>query len=912
MHWNANSINKQSQTIEELELFIKHNNIHIVSINETKLTELDQININQYKIIRKDRTANGGGVAIIINEQIEHEQLNTLEEFDLELILIKVTINKNNFHFISFYLPPQAQLPNDTFFQKLESIPNLILCGDLNCKSKQWHSKKANANGKQLEKILPQYNLAIVENKKPTHYWAQTNTLDILDIIITNAEINKKIINLKIQQNELQSDHFPIIFEIDNIPIAPTKNKIIKLVNKETQNSIIEQKIGIIHDKNVSTQNYPLDFQLNILDRIINHAKEKATTTKTKKVDNMNLPRYIITLIDAKKHQKKLSENFPSKNNKSKLNLLADTIKNEIEAFKKTKLENLCEQLADTNATTSKFWQQLKKLENNNKTQPRETPYLLHNNIKIFNNSDKAELFGEKLAAIFKPYNDDIFDKNHQQYIENFVKSPQLFNYENEQKYEKNFSMLELEQALKQIKRKAACPNIATNDILKDLKTHGKHFILNIINQSYTKNIIPEEWKQAKVTMIPKKPNDSHNPDNYRPISVTNSVCKLTEKLIKNRLVYYLESNNLITTFQSGFRANKCTIDNVFYFKQKCLEAFSIKRKNNVNKMCGIVFDIEKAFDKVWHQGLLYKMHQLKIPKTIANWIMNFLTDRTFIVKVNGKESKKQPIQTGVPQGTILSPIFFIIFFSDIPLSITNYEHRSRALLFADDLFKFYWDHNLKRIQVILQKYLDNLQDWLSKWRMKTAAHKCSYNIFTEHGHNKDKLHLEIYGKKINKENNTKYLGIYIDQNVNFHHHIKEMRKKCETRLNFIKALRSKKWDTKTNTKLQVYNSLIRSITDYAAPLLQNITETATNKIETIQYNSMLHILKQPPGTSHRKMRTKLNIGTLNRRHKQLKRNYLQKALKNNKLIIDLYKEHKQFNKEHGITNPKYSMFNTT
>ena len=195
---------------------------------------------------------------------------------------------------------------------------------------------------------------------------------------------------------------------------------------------------------------------------------------------------------------------------------------------------------------------------------------------------------------------------------------------------------------------------------------------------------------------------------------------------------------------------------------------------------------------------------------------------------------------------------------------------------------------------------------------MKTAAHKCSYNIFTEHGHNKDKLHLEIYGKKISKENNTKYLGIYIDQNVNFHHHIKEMRKKCETRLNFIKALRSKKWDTKTNTKLQVYNSLIRSITDYAAPLLQNITETATNKIETIQYNSMLHILKQPPGTSHSKMRTKLNIGTLNKRHKQLKRNYLQKALKNNKLIIDLYKEHKQFNKEHGITNPKYSMFNTT
>jgi len=110
-------------------------------------------------------------------------------------------------------------------------------------------------------------------------------------------------------------------------------------------------------------------------------------------------------------------------------------------------------------------------------------------------------------------------------------------------------------------------------------------------------------------------------------------------------------------------------------------------------------------------------MHQLKIPKTIAKWIMNFLSNRAFIVKVNGKESKQHPIKAGVPQGTILSPIFFIIFFSDIPLTVPNYEHISRALLFADDLLKFYWDHNLKRIQIILQKYLDSLQDWLSKWR---------------------------------------------------------------------------------------------------------------------------------------------------------------------------------------------------
>ena len=116
--------------------------------------------------------------------------------------------------------------------------------------------------------------------------------------------------------------------------------------------------------------------------------------------------------------------------------------------------------------------------------------------------------------------------------------------------------------------------------------------------------------------MIPKTPNDSHNINNYRPISLTNTIVKLLETMIKKRLIDYLEGENLIIDNQSGFRKNKRTIDNIFYFKQKCLEAFHKKEK-----VCGILFDIEKAFDKVWHDGLLYKIHETKIPVKIANWI---------------------------------------------------------------------------------------------------------------------------------------------------------------------------------------------------------------------------------------------------------------------------------------------------
>ena len=105
---------------------------------------------------------------------------------------------------------------------------------------------------------------------------------------------------------------------------------------------------------------------------------------------------------------------------------------------------------------------------------------------------------------------------------------------------------------------------------------------------------------------------------------------------------------------------------------------------------------------------------------------------------------------------------------------------------------------------------------------------------------------------------------------------------------------------------------MIRSITDYAAVLFENISNRSKHKVETIQYHSMLHILKKPPETSHTEMREQLGTDTFNNRHKKLKEKYLLKSLQSNQLIIDLYNEHKQFRKDHNITDPKYSMFNIT
>ena len=577
---------------------------------------------------------------------------------------------------------------------------------------------------------------------------------------------------------------------------------------------------------------------------------------------------------------------------------LSKIVKNEIQLFKKKKFDEKCKELSKLKSSESSFWKTLKKYEGSISQNTKKIPYLIRNNQKIFNDQEKSELFASNLAKIFTPYNDDIFDKEFEKKVNDFANSNDIFNYDDSNsEYNNEINIVELNEAIKELKLQAAHgPDKFKNQILKNLRHLGKNYILALLNRSFLQNDIPLDWKIAEITMIPKKANDAHNPQNYRPISLTNSLVKLLERILKNRLIRYLEENNLLCYNQSGFRKNRRTVDNIFYFKQKCLEAFHEEKK-----ICGILFDIEKAFDKVWHNGLFMKLHEKKVPSKIANWIKNFLTDRKFYVNVNSKKSNPYNIITGVPQGSVLAPILFLIFIDDIPKSVNT---KGESLLFADDLFSFYGDKNLKRVNRIMQKYLNLLEDWLKKWRLKAAANKCSYNIYQTKGKSKTDLNLFLFGEKIKKENNAKYLGIHIDSNVNFSHHINMVKSKASKKMNFLKVINFKKNKINLKTKVDIYQSMIRSNIDYAAPLLTKINISSAKTLESIQYHSMRIILNERLGSSNKRMRDKLGLETIKTRILNLKASYLSSAIQNNnKLIIKLQNEFEEFKKNHKINS---------
>jgi hypothetical protein len=201
---------------------------------------------------------------------------------------------------------------------------------------------------------------------------------------------------------------------------------------------------------------------------------------------------------------------------------------------------------------------------------------------------------------------------------------------------------------------------------------------------------IPRDWKQAKIIMLLKKDKPANEIKSYRPISLLNCMAKLLEKIINHKLINFVENNNLLPPCQSSFRKAKSTQDQILRINQSIIDRF-----NHNYKTGAVFFDLEKAFDKTPHEGILHKMRTIGIPDTLIRWTSNFLTDRSFNV-VNNNASSNKSISCVVPQGSCLSSTLFIIYFTDIAKEIPS---DINVALFADDLCIWATNKSIKIIQ---------------------------------------------------------------------------------------------------------------------------------------------------------------------------------------------------------------------
>ncbi|GFW12124.1 RNA-directed DNA polymerase from mobile element jockey [Trichonephila clavipes] len=372
-----------------------------------------------------------------------------------------------------------------------------------------------------------------------------------------------------------------------------------------------------------------------------------------------------------------------------------------------------------------------------------------------YSDFEKAEAFKDTLEVTFQenvePYCDDKIEEVENvvcNYFDNFTTlTPPLT------------SPIEVRGIIKRLQnRKAAGPDHIPNIALKYLTLNAITHLTKIYNQCLIKNHFPTQWKQANVVMLPKPNQDHKFSQNYRPISLLSTTAKVFERIILKRIQTHCKAIDCIPPEQCGFREGHSTLHQLIRVTNIINEGFA-----NKFYTVGVFLDVKRAFDKMWHDGLTYKLIKLKFPGYLIKIVHNYLHNRTFRVRVNNTFSTNGLIQSGTPQGSSLSPSLYNIYTHDFPEHLTV-----STCLFADDSALLTQGTQLKYTLKNMQNFLDKLQDWLTQWRIAINVDKSQAIIFRKWGVIDPPFQLTLFEDNIQWVSVVRYLGLHMDSRLTY------------------------------------------------------------------------------------------------------------------------------------------------
>jgi len=409
---------------------------------------------------------------------------------------------------------------------------------------------------------------------------------------------------------------------------------------------------------------------------------------------------------------------------------------------------------------------------------------------------------------------------------------------------------------LKKLKTdKSAGPDNISPRLLKECATEISRGLHLLFSRSLEEGKLPMEWKQATVTPLFKKGSKS-DPGNYRPISLTSVVGKVMERIIRDSIMTHLDTHDLIADQQYGFRSGRsCQLQLL-----EALDKWSDHLDNG--RHVDIIFlDFSKAFDTVPHRRLLSKLNAHGITGQLHKWIQDFLTARTQRVHGNGATSSWKDVTSGVPQGSVLGPILFIVYVNDLPCEVIN-----EARLFADDTkasIGFTYEVECES----LQDDINRLVNWSERWQLSFNAKKCkSMHLGTKNPrHTYSMKDIEGNETMIAATDEEKDLGVYLDPKLSFKTHIAKVISKANSIAGLV-IRNFKHLDTTTFSTL--YKALIRPVLEYASPVWSPQTSSDSDRLEGVQRRAT-RAVKALKKTSYSERLKRLGLPTLAYRRKR-------------------------------------------
>lgn len=830
MSWNANSIlNKKEELIDALTT----HELGVALITETFLKPKNVFKVRNYSVYRSDRVTLGGGTAILINRDLKHHEVFLPKLSSLEANAVVLNTRKGDIRVISVYKSPATPLEVGDLDLIFSDPTPTIVAGDLNCKHPHWNSRLTNSNGKLLFNHMTRHGFSIYGPTKPTHYPDSGKRPDVLDIVITN-NLN---ISLSIDViQELSSDHNPVIIEVGNIArrVDLPERFNTKLTDWKQFRDCLDVSLVSVNPTIQSKED--VDYHILELTEKLTAALHASTPKpRPKKSDTYDLPMRIRKSIAAKNKLRKLWQKLRRPLLKSLLNKMEADIKKMINTYRN---ETWNDKLSSLNVSDKSLWQMTKCI----LQVPMKFPPLHGVNGMAYSNQDKANAMADTLERTFTP-NDDPSNIDKIIEVEEAVENLDLLSTP-----DADIDLCSPSEirsiASKLNNTKAPGLDGLPNIVFKELSKKALAYLTKIYNSMLKLRYFSTVLKKSKIILFAKPGKDPMFPQNYRPISLLSALCKIFEKLILIRLLRHIKENNILLNEQFGFRQEHSTNHQLLRLTEEIINGFNSKRVTAV-----VFLDIAQAFDKVWHEGLVFKMMRYNFPHYLSKLIQSYLYQRSFEVHLMNAVSSTRPIAAGVPQGSILGPMLFNIYINDIP----KCPHTSIAL-YADDTAVIAQSMRAVTACAHIQSALDLLEDWYEDWRIKINVTKSNAVLFTRKRPKSRKgkisynltTSVSLFEEVIPWAKDAKYLGVHFDSKLSWNKHIQETASKTRKRVGMLMPLLRKKSKLDVNNGLILYKTLILPIMTYAAHIWANTSRANLHKLQTIQNKTTRMISRSP------------------------------------------------------------------
>ena len=412
------------------------------------------------------------------------------------------------------------------------------------------------------------------------------------------------------------------------------------------------------------------------------------------------------------------------------------------------------------------LWKYFGKSLNPRRIRRKDVPNRLLYEDKIHSGSQNiADCFNDFFCTVGKKLSDKIEEDGMQGY-RNYMK------YQCQNSF--FLSAVTYEEVLWQVKnldsKKTCGPDGIGPKIIKSCPELFANLLNRIFNNAIENGIYPNAMKIARILAIFKK-GSKEDPNNYRPISLLSCFNKIFERLLHKQLMNFLKKHKSLFKYQFGFRPKHSTADALINITDN-IKDFMDKG----NYVLGLFLDLKKAFDTVDHQILLDKLETIGIRGHALQFFNSYLTDRKQFVIINGKNSKTKYITTGVPQGSVLGPLFFLIYINDIQYACNSENIR----LFADDTSYFLHDKKLENLMNKAKQTVTNLQQWLSANKLNLNIDKTIYVIFRNNNKQMGKFadDLQVGNNVFEREKSCQYIGMMLDEKMNWDEHINNVKSK--------------------------------------------------------------------------------------------------------------------------------------